>query len=61
MRKVERSHRLDQQELYQLLDKDGIADDTHLFNKWEDWAGYRHGGCLAAWRCQWKRDWNSAP
>ena len=30
--KVERSHRVDEQEFYQLLDKDGIADDIHLFN-----------------------------
>ena len=38
--KVERSHRVDDQEFYQLLDKDGITDDTHLFNaklkEWED-------------------------
>jgi len=31
--KVERSHRVDDQEFYQLLDKDGITDDIHLFNK----------------------------
>ena len=30
--KVERSHRVDEQEFYQLLDKDGISDDIHLFN-----------------------------
>ena len=30
--KVERSHRVDEQEFYQPLDKDGIADDIHLFN-----------------------------
>ncbi len=30
--KVERSHRVDEQEFYQLLDKDGIGDDSHLFN-----------------------------
>ena len=39
--KVERSHRVDDQEFYQLLDRDGIADDIHLFNKklkeWEDY------------------------
>ena len=38
--KVERSHRVDEQEFYQLLDKDGIADDIHLFNdklrEWEE-------------------------
>ncbi len=27
--KVERSHRVDEQEFYQLLDKDGIGDDIH--------------------------------
>jgi len=30
--KVERSHRVDDQEFYQLLDRDGIADDIPLFN-----------------------------
>jgi hypothetical protein len=29
---VERSHRIDDQEFYQLLDRDGITDDIHLFN-----------------------------
>ena len=39
--KVERSHRVDQQEFYQLLDKDGIADDIHLFNdKLREWENY---------------------
>ena len=28
--KVERSHRVDEQEFYQLLDKEGIADNIHL-------------------------------
>jgi transposase InsO family protein len=47
--KVERSHRVDEQEFYQLLDKDGIADDIHLFNdklrEWEDYYNYNrpHG------------------
>ena len=47
--KVERSHRVDDQEFYQLLDKDGIADDIRLFNDklraWEDYFNYRrpHG------------------
>ena len=47
--KVERSHRVDQQEFYQLLDKHGIADDIHLFNdklrEWEDYYNYHrpHG------------------
>jgi transposase InsO family protein len=38
---VERSHRVDDQEFYQLLDADGIADDIVLFNaklrEWEDY------------------------
>jgi hypothetical protein len=39
--KVERSHRVDDQEFYQLLDKDGIADDIHLFNeKLREWENY---------------------
>ena len=48
--KVERSHRVDGQEFYQLLDKDGISDDIHLFNEklreWEDYYNYHrpHGG-----------------
>jgi hypothetical protein len=37
---VERSHRVEDQECYQLLDKGGITDDVHLFNEklreWED-------------------------
>jgi len=47
--KVERSHRVDDQEFYQLLDKGGIADDIHLFNEklreWEDYYNYHrpHG------------------
>lgn len=47
--KVERSHRVDDQEFYQLLDRDGIADDIHLFNEklreWEDYYNYHrpHG------------------
>jgi transposase InsO family protein len=48
--KVERSHRVDEQEFYQLLDKDGITDDIRLFNdklrEWEDYYNYHrpHGG-----------------
>jgi transposase InsO family protein len=42
--KVERSHRVDEQEFYQLLDKNGIGDDIHLFNdklrEWEDYYNY---------------------
>jgi transposase InsO family protein len=42
--KVERSHRVDEQEFYQLLDKDGIGDDIPLFNdklrEWEDYYNY---------------------
>jgi len=47
--KVERSHRIDDQEFYQLLDQDGITDDIHLFNEklreWEDYYNYHrpHG------------------
>lgn len=47
--KVERSHRVDDQEFYQLLDDGGIADDVHLFNEklreWEDYYNYHrpHG------------------
>jgi transposase InsO family protein len=46
---VERSQRVDEPEFYQLLDKDGIADDIHLFNdklrEWEDYYNYHrpHG------------------
>jgi hypothetical protein len=33
-----KSHRVDELEFYQLLDKDGIADDIHLFNdKLREW------------------------
>ena len=50
--KVERSHRVDDQEFYQLLDKDGITDDIHLFNatlkEWEGYYNYhRPHGALA--------------
>src|SRR5262247_3496060 len=47
--KVERSHRVDDQEFYQLLDQDGISDDIRLFNEklreWEDYYNYHrpHG------------------
>lgn len=47
--KVERSHRVDNEEFYQLLDQDGITDDIHLFNEklreWEDYYNYHrpHG------------------
>src|SRR6185436_13707368 len=47
--KVERSYRVDDQEFYQLLDKDVITDDIHLFNdklrEWEDYYNYHrpHG------------------
>ena len=41
--KVERSHRVDDQEFYQLLDKHGITDDIHLFNaKLREWENYYH-------------------
>jgi transposase InsO family protein len=48
--KVERSHRADDQEFYQLLDQDGISDDIQLFNEklreWEDYYNYHrpHAG-----------------
>jgi transposase InsO family protein len=47
--KVERSHRVDEQEFYQLLDKNGVTDDIQLFNhklrEWEDYYNYHrpHG------------------
>jgi transposase InsO family protein len=47
--KVERSHRVDDQEFYQLLDRGGVTDDIHLFNtklrEWEDYYNYHrpHG------------------
>lgn len=47
--KVERSHGVDDQDFYQLLDRDGITDDIHLFNEklreWEDYYNYHrpHG------------------
>ena len=42
-------HRVDDQEFYQLLDREGISDDIHLFNEklreWEDYSNYHrpHG------------------
>jgi transposase InsO family protein len=50
--KVERSHRIDEQEFYQLIDQNGISDDIRLFNEkvreWEDYYDYHrpHGGAL---------------
>ncbi len=47
--KVERSHRIDDEEFYQLVDQDGISTDIHLFNEklreWEDYYNYHrpHG------------------
>jgi transposase InsO family protein len=47
--KVERSHRVDDQDFYQLLDADGITDDIHWLNdklrEWEDYYNYHrpHG------------------
>jgi transposase InsO family protein len=46
---VERAHRVDDEEFYQLLDQGGISDDIHLFNEklreWEDYYNYHrpHG------------------
>lgn len=38
--KVERSHRVDDEEFYQLLDANGISGDIHLFNaKLREWGG----------------------
>ena len=50
--KVECSHRVGDQEFYQLLDRNGITDDIHLFNEklkeWEDYYNYhRPHGALA--------------
>jgi len=50
--KVERSHRVDDQEFYQMLDRDGVSDDIRLFNEklreWEDYYNYhRPHGALA--------------
>ncbi len=47
--KVERSHRIDDEEFYQMLDQNGISDDIYLFNEkvreWEDYYNYHrpHG------------------
>lgn len=47
--KVERSHRADNQEFYQLLDQKGVSDDIRLFNaklrEWEDYYNFHrpHG------------------
>ena len=47
--KVERSHRIDEQEFYQMIDQNGISDDIYLFNEklreWEDYYNYHrpHG------------------
>jgi transposase InsO family protein len=47
--KVERSHRIDDQEFYQILDKGGVSDNIHLFNaklrEWEDYYNFHrpHG------------------
>jgi len=65
--KVERSHRIDDQEFYQILDQDGITDDIHLFNEnlreWEDYYNYHRpqGGSMArrpmnGWSPKPKRD-----
>ena len=36
-----RSHRVNDQEFYQLLDRDGITDDIRLFNdKLREWENY---------------------
>ena len=33
MARVERFHRIDDREFYQLLDQGGVTDDIHLFNE----------------------------
>lgn len=39
--KVERSHRVDDQECYQLLDRGDVAENIHLFNdKLREWENY---------------------
>ena len=48
----EQNGRVDDQDFYQLLDRDGIADDIRLFNEklreWEDYYNYhRPHGALA--------------
>lgn len=56
--KVERSHRVDDQEFYQLLDKNGVTDDIHLFNEklreWEDYYNYHrpHGALDGQTPCE---------
>jgi transposase InsO family protein len=46
---AERSHRIDDEEFYQMLDQGGISDDIYLFNEkvreWEDYYNYHrpHG------------------
>ena len=48
--KVERSHRVDDQEFYQLLDQDGVRDDIHLFNeKLREWEDYYNTMTHGAW------------
>lgn len=48
--KVERSHRIDNDEFYRLLDRGGVSDDIHLVNKrvreWENYYNHHrpHGG-----------------
>jgi len=51
--KVERSHRVDDQEFYQLLDKDGITDNIQLVNeKLREWEDY-YQLPPAAWGARW--------
>jgi len=58
--KVERSHRIDDQEFYQLLDKDGITDGIHLFNEklrvWEAYYNYHRPGRTDALRAAHRQD-----
>jgi transposase InsO family protein len=39
--RVERSHRIDDEEFYQLIDQGGVSTDIQLFNKkLREWDGY---------------------
>ena len=51
--KVERSHRIDDEEFYQMLDQGGISDDIYLFNEkvreWEDYYNYHPSSRCPGW------------
>ena len=56
--KVECSHRIDEQDFYELLDRDGISDNIHLFNdrlrEWENYYDYHgsHGALQGRTPCE---------